>query len=193
MRGRSPIGCRSTASCITGRWSSPNRPIRGVREILSYQKNEANNEFAKFIKNRYLDWFAKPDDDTPVMSQNLIRKKVFPVVDAAPKTTFFLIDNFRYDQWRVIQPVLHSLFEVEKEDFYCSILPTATQYARNAIFAGLMPAAIDKIMPDLWLNDDEEGGKTSTKRISCAAKSSRRGRDTACFSTRSSRRIPGND
>ena len=96
----------------------------GVREILSYQKNEANNEFAKFIKNRYLDWFAKPDDDTPVMSQNLIRKKVFPVVD-----------------------------------FYCSILPTATQYARNAIFAGLMPAAIDKIMPDLWLNDDEEGGK----------------------------------
>ena len=77
----------------------------GVREILSYQKNEANNEFAKFIKNRYLDWFAKPDDDTPVMSQNLIRKKVFPVVDAAPKTTFFLIDNFRYDQWRVIQPV----------------------------------------------------------------------------------------
>ena len=131
----------------------------GVREILSYQKNEANNEFAKFIKNRYLDWFAKPDDDTPVMSQNLIRKKVFPVVDAAPKTTFFLIDNFRYDQWRVIQPVLHSLFEVEKEDFYCSILPTATQYARNAIFAGLMPAAIDKIMPDLWLNDDEEGGK----------------------------------
>ena len=61
----------------------------GVREILSYQKNEANNEFAKFIKNRYLDWFAKPDDDTPVMSQNLIRKKVFPVVDAAPGTYVF--------------------------------------------------------------------------------------------------------
>ena len=131
----------------------------GVREILSYQKNEANNEFAKFIRNHYLDWFASPDDDTPVMSHTLMRKKIFPVVDGSPKTTFFLIDNFRYDQWRMIQPVLHHLFDVEQEEFYCSILPTATQYARNAIFAGLMPAEIDKIMPNLWLNDNEEGGK----------------------------------
>ena len=131
----------------------------GVREILSYQKDEANNEFAKFIRNNYLQWFSDPDENTPVLSHNLLRKKVFPIVDASRKTTFFLIDNFRYDQWRMIQPVLHNLFEVEKEDFYCSILPTATQYARNAIFAGLTPLAIDKIMPNLWLNDNEEGGK----------------------------------
>ncbi len=131
----------------------------GVREILSYQKDEANNEFAKFVRNHYLDWFSDGSDEAPVMSQNLLRKKVFPVADTSDKTTFFLIDNFRLDQWRMIRPALHGLFEVEKEDFYCSILPTATQYARNAIFAGLTPLAIDKIMPDLWLNDNEAGGK----------------------------------
>lgn len=70
-----------------------------------------------------------------------------------------LIDNFRYDQWRMIHPILHTLFSVESEDFYCSILPTATQYARNSIFAGLTPLAIEKLMPDLWLNDNEPGGK----------------------------------
>ena len=94
-----------------------------------------------------------------MLSHNLMKAKVFPVADENPKTIFILIDNFRYDQWRMIHPVLHSIYEVEQEDFYCSILPTATQYARNAIFAGLTPLAIDKIMPNLWLNDNEAGGK----------------------------------
>ena len=131
----------------------------GIREILAFQRNEANNEFAKFIRAHYLDWFSDRDEQTPVLSHNLMRSKIFPVVDNNRKTTLLLIDNFRYDQWRVIHPVLHNLFEVDREDFYCSILPTATQYARNAIFAGLTPMAIDKLMPDLWLNDNEEGGK----------------------------------
>ena len=106
----------------------------GVREILSYQKNEANNEFAKFVRANYLSWFSDRDADAPVLSHQLVRSKVFPIVDASAKTTLFLIDNFRLDQWRMIRPVLHGLFDVEQEDFYCSILPTATQYARNAIF-----------------------------------------------------------
>ena len=131
----------------------------GIREILAFQKNEANNEFSKFVRNHYLDWFSSRDGDTPVLSHNLMKAKVFPVADENPKTIFILIDNFRYDQWRMIHPVLHSIYEVEQEDFYCSILPTATQYARNAIFAGLTPLAIDKIMPNLWLNDNEAGGK----------------------------------
>lgn len=130
-----------------------------IREILSYQKNDANNEFGKFIKNNYLDWFSQSNKEMPVMSHTLMRNKVFPVVDTGRKTTFLLIDNFRYDQWRMINPVIHNLFDVESEDFYCSILPTATQYARNAIFAGLMPLEIEKIMPDFWKNDYEEGGK----------------------------------
>ena len=131
----------------------------GIKEILFYQKNEANNEFAKFIRSNYTDWFKDKSLDKPVLSHTLMRNKVFPIVDKNRKTTFLLIDNFRFDQWRTIRPMLHGVFDVRSEDFYCSILPTATQYARNALFAGLTPLAIEKIMPGLWLNDNEEGGK----------------------------------
>ncbi len=131
----------------------------GIREILSYQKNEANNEFAKFVRRNYKGWINSKDGDTPTMSHTLMRTDIFPAVERHRKTTLLVIDNFRYDQWRTISPMLHNWFNVEREDFYCSILPTATQYARNAVFAGLMPLAIDKLMPDQWLNDNEEGGK----------------------------------
>lgn len=130
-----------------------------VKEILEYQKNEANSEFAKFIKREYREWFKPNCNTKPIMSHNLFRSCVIPIVDKHEKTVFLLIDNFRYDQWLTIRPLLSQYYNVEKEDFYCSILPTATQYARNAIFAGLTPLAIDKLMPDLWLNDNEEGGK----------------------------------
>lgn len=130
-----------------------------VREILQYQKNEANTEFGRFIRRNYKNWINERDDETPVMSHTLMRSKIFPVADANPKTTLLLIDNFRYDQWRSINAMLRGYYDVAVEDFYCAILPTATQYARNAIFAGLMPLAIDKLMPDKWLNDNEEGGK----------------------------------
>lgn len=130
-----------------------------VKEILEYQKNEANSEFAKFIKREYKEWFKPKTLSKPIMSHTLFRNSVIPVVDKNEKSVFLLIDNFRYDQWLVIRPLLSQYFNVEKEDFYCSILPTATQYARNAIFAGLTPLAIDKLMPNLWLNDNEEGGK----------------------------------
>jgi DNA-binding response OmpR family regulator len=132
---------------------------QSIREILEYQKNEAGNEFAKFVRRNYKEWINSRDADTPVMSHTLMRTSIFPVADRHPKTTLLLIDNFRYDQWRTISPMLHNYFNVEREDFYCAILPTATQYARNAIFAGLMPLAIDKLMPAKWLNDNEEGGK----------------------------------
>lgn len=130
-----------------------------VREILQYQKNEANTEFGRFIRRNYKNWINERDDETPVMSHTLMRSKIFPVADANPKTTLLLIDNFRYDQWRSINAMLRGYYDVAVEDFYCAILPTATQYVRNAIFAGLMPLAIDKLMPDKWLNDNEEGGK----------------------------------
>lgn len=132
-----------------------------VGEIVAYQKDEANNEFGKFIKKNYVDWINRRDKDTPVMSHTLLRNRVFPIADQRDKTTLLVIDNFRYDQWRAVNPLLHNYFDVESEDFYCSILPTATQYARNAVFAGLMPLAIDKIMPERWLNDNEEGGKNT--------------------------------
>lgn len=132
---------------------------KSIKEVLVYQKTEANNEFAKFIKNNYIDWFKDKSFSKPILSHTLMRNKVFATVDKSTKTTFLLIDNFRYDQWLTIRSLISNYFNTTSEEFYCSILPTATQYARNAIFAGLTPLAIEKIMPGLWLNDNEEGGK----------------------------------
>ena len=133
----------------------------GIKEVLTYQKAEANQEFCKFVRRNYYDWINKRADESeiPVMSHTLMRKRILPEVDSHEKTTLLLIDNFRYDQWRAISSLLRGYYDVDVDDFYCAILPTATQYARNAIFAGLMPLAIDKMMPDKWLNDNEEGGK----------------------------------
>ncbi|MGI9160234.1 MAG: PglZ domain-containing protein, partial [Saprospiraceae bacterium] len=74
-------------------------------------------------------------------------------------TILVLLDNLRYDQWKVIEPFMNELFRTEQEDYFFSILPTATQYSRNAIFAGMMPADIEIAFPDKWKNDTDEGGK----------------------------------
>ncbi|MDE6183201.1 MAG: response regulator, partial [Rikenellaceae bacterium] len=132
---------------------------KSMHEVLAYQKIEANNEYAKFIKHNYQEWFKDKTLSRPIMSHTLMRNKVFPLMDKHRKVTFMLIDNFRYDQWLMIRSLMRGFCDVVSEEFYCSILPTATQYARNALFAGLTPLAIEKIMPDLWLNDNEEGGK----------------------------------
>ena len=111
------------------------------------------------MRQNYYDWINRRSDDTPVMSHTLMRSRIFPVADNHEKTTLLLIDNFRYDQWRSISSLLRGYYDVAVDDFYCAILPTATQYARNALFAGLMPLSIDRLMPNKWLNDNEEGGK----------------------------------
>ena len=130
-------------------------------EILTSQKSEANTLFSKYIETNYIHWIKNPDGaSTPTMSHHLMKKKILPVVDNSAEPVFMiLIDNLRYDQWRIIQPIIGELFRMQEEDLYLSILPTATQYARNAIFAGLMPSEIETRFPNLWLNDEEEGGK----------------------------------
>ena len=132
---------------------------QSIKEVLTYQKSEANQEFCKFVRRNYYNWINKRSDDTPVMSHTLMRTNIFPVVDENPKTTLLLIDNFRYDQWRSISSLLRGWYDVAQDDFYCAILPTATQYARNAIFSGLMPNKIAKMFPELWVDEDEEEGK----------------------------------
>jgi hypothetical protein len=117
---------------------------------------EANAAFVKFVKKNYEKWVTT--DERPVMSPDLFKTHVFPLLDAGEKVFVVLIDNFRLDQWRTIKPVLNELFNCE-EDVYYSILPTATQYARNAIFSGLMPNKIAKMFPELWVDEDEEEGK----------------------------------
>lgn len=129
-----------------------------MADILSMQKTEANGEFSKFIVKRYQDWLA--DQDTaPTMSNNLMRTKVFPHIKEDIPTVMLLLDNLRYDQWKTIEPILTDLFRVEEEDFFYSILPTTTQYSRNAIFSGLLPSEIQRHYPEYWRNDNEEGGK----------------------------------
>lgn len=128
-----------------------------MTEVLSMQKKEANNAFGRFIKKNYVNWIKVPDE-RPLMSPDLFKKKVFPLLDEGEKVFFILIDNFRLDQWRVVKDLLSDYFTFD-ESLYYSILPTATQYARNAIFSGLMPLQIEKMFPDLWVDEESEEGK----------------------------------
>ncbi len=125
-------------------------------ELLAMQKTEANSAFAKFVRKNYEGWIT--GGEHPLMSHELFKERVFPLIDNGEKVFFILIDNFRLDQWRVIKPLLSEYFTAE-EDLYFSILPTATQYARNAIFSGLMPNQIARMFPDLWVDEEEEEGK----------------------------------
>ncbi len=129
-----------------------------MHEILTTQKSEANTVFSKFIENNYLKWMSN-NEEAPILSHQLLKEKVFPKLNTEKPTFFFLIDNLRYDQWRMINEVMTDYFRLDEEDNYYSILPTATQYARNAIFSGLTPLEMEKRFPDLWQNDDDEGGK----------------------------------
>ena len=131
----------------------------GVTEILSQQKQQANTEFSKFVVKNYFDWVDKNKEVGPVMSHSLLRKHVFPHVGKGVPTIVVLLDNLRYDQWKTIEPFMNEQFKTEHESYFFSILPTATQYSRNAIFAGMMPDEIEKAFPDKWKNDTDEGGK----------------------------------
>ena len=128
-----------------------------MTEMLNMQKEEANNGFAKFVKKNYLNWITNKEG-APKTSPDIFKTNVFPLLNEGQKVFLVVLDNFRYDQWRVLEPELSKQFDVEEELYY-SILPTATQYARNAIFSGLMPNKIAEMFPDLWVDEDEEEGK----------------------------------
>jgi len=130
-----------------------------MREILSMQKDEANNRFSNFIEENYTDWLQGKSTTKPEMSHTLFKNWVVPELSNDKPLFLVVIDNLRYDQWKTIQRAVMEDFRIDEERMYMSILPTATQYARNAFFAGLMPSEIQKTHPDLWLNDEDEGGK----------------------------------
>lgn len=156
-----------------------------MTEMLNMQKEEANNGFAKYIKANYMDWVAPHNSvqqpsgngmlklsklkqmpkntqtdngDRPLMSTDIFKKKIFPMLDNGEKVFMIVIDNFRLDQWRMLSQEIGDMFDID-EQTYISILPTATQYARNAIFSGLMPVQIAQMFPELWVDEDEEEGK----------------------------------
>lgn len=144
----------------------------GLIDILESQKAEANSQFGKFIERNYEDWFApqaspvrqkgsgEPKADKPIQSHNLFRELVVPeLVKKEKPILFVVIDNMRYDQWKVMESVVSNHYKLEKEVPYYAILPTATQYARNAIFSGLLPLEMEKQFPQYWKNDVDDGGK----------------------------------
>ena len=129
----------------------------GMIEILESQKNEANSQFFKFIQKNYQGWFE--DEDKPMLSQDLFKEIIAPQINKDRGTLLIVIDNLRLDQLRVLEPIINNYYKKEKELSFYSILPTATQYARNAIFSGLTPLEMEKQHPQYWKNDIDEGGK----------------------------------
>lgn len=150
-----------------------------MANILHAQKEEANIGFSRYIKSNYLRWVSpassqkdnlyksrtnlnnqinKHDDDIPMLSPDIFKKKVLPLLNNGEKVFLIVLDNFRYDQWIVLSQEIGDLFDID-EDLYFSILPTATQYSRNAIFSGLMPNKIAELFPDLWVSEEDDNGK----------------------------------
>jgi CheY-like chemotaxis protein len=133
----------------------------GMTEILQMQEGEANNAFSKFISNHYLEWLNNEKVESPILSPDLLSKKVFPHIEKNKPLFFILIDNMRFDQWRTISAELTGLYRILEDELYYSILPTSTQFSRNSIFAGLMPSTISETMPQFWIPDDDEEGKNN--------------------------------
>ena len=129
----------------------------GIDDIITIQKNEANTQFFRFVKKNYKNWIN--NISPPLLSHNIFKEKIFPILNKHQSTYMILIDNLRYDQWKVIEPLIIKYFNVVNDSMYTSILPTSTQYSRNSIFSGLHPSQISSKFPDKWLNDEDEGGK----------------------------------
>jgi DNA-binding response OmpR family regulator len=135
---------------------------KAMDEVLQMQKNEANRSFAKFISRNYINWLDPKNNNRPMLSPDLVQQTIIPSLGKGRKVFVMLIDNLRFDQWKAISPIISDYYNVVSEDLYLSILPTATMYARNSLFSGLMPSEIKRQYPDFWEEDDnEEGGKNN--------------------------------
>lgn len=132
---------------------------KSMRDVIDMQKVDANVNFSRFVSENYRDWLSNPDVDRPLLSHNLFKKKVFPLVEKNEPLFFILIDNLRFDQWKEIESLISGWFNIVEDSSYYSILPTTTAYARNAIFSGLTPADMERMYPDLWVGEDVQEGK----------------------------------
>ena len=143
-----------------------------MRGLLDEQRTQANAAFAKWVARNYESWFALTTNDQrpmtnagrPLMSPDVMKHAVFPLLDKGEKVLLCVVDNFRYDQWKTIQPLIGELFSIREEEQYLSILPTATQYARNAIFSGLMPLQIQEMFPQYWVEEGDEESKNKYEK-----------------------------
>ena len=135
----------------------------GMHSLIDDQRTQANAAFAKWIAKNYETWFA-PSASRPILSQDVMKHAVFPLLDRGEKVLLCVIDNFRYDQWKTIQPLISEFYSIRTEEQYTSILPTATQYARNAIFSGLLPLQIQEMYPQYWVEEGDEESKNQYEK-----------------------------
>ncbi|MDY0216255.1 MAG: PglZ domain-containing protein [Bacteroidales bacterium] len=130
-----------------------------IGQIIQEQKDEANRSFCKFYSKNYIDWLQPECENRPEMSHTILKNKLIHNISSDSPTFLIVIDNLRYDQWKVLEPVLSNYFRVEEDSLYCAILPTATHYARNALFAGMLPSEIKKKYPEYWVEESSEENK----------------------------------
>ncbi len=149
----------------------------GMEEVLRLQKVEANKEFSRFIRAHYQQWFAGGGGEIPLLSPSVFREKVFPLAQQGQQVVVVIMDNLRFDQWKVIEQELSDLYRTDDEQLFVSILPTATQFARNAMFSGMMPLEIQERYPRLWVDENDEGGKNTFEEELCIAQMQRAGLD----------------
>ena len=136
-----------------------------MEQIFKMQKNEANNQFSRFISKNYKDWVNDEYEDTPLLSNKLFKEKLFPLTQQGENVFVILIDNLRYDQWKVLyNEILSEYYNIVDEEIYCAILPSTTQYARNSLFAGLMPYEIQQKLPHYWVNEDKDDHKNEFEK-----------------------------
>ncbi|MBM3445518.1 MAG: bifunctional response regulator/alkaline phosphatase family protein [Bacteroidetes bacterium] len=153
-----------------------------MSEVLLDQKREANAAFFKFISRNYTTWINQPDENTPILSHQYFSNKILPHISKEKPLVWLLIDNFRYDQWKSIEPLVSSFLKIEEEDCFFSILPTTTHYCRNAIFSGILPIDMEKKFPDLWKKDNDEDGKNNHEEFFFKAQLQALGRSDIRFS-----------
>ncbi len=141
-----------------------NTEDKSMEEVLNNQRVEANQQFSDFIENHYLDWITNPDVERPLLSHQVLKKKVFPLLSEDTSVFLIVIDNLRLDQWEILEPEIAELFNIEQKESYYSILPTTTAYARNSLFGGMMPLDIANNHPDYWVGEDEEESKNNYEK-----------------------------
>lgn len=135
---------------------------QAMLEILTMQRIDANRQFCRFVDGEYADWIAEPQaEGRPILAPDVLNRSVRPLLKEKKKVLFVLIDNFRFDQWQAIAEDISRSMRVVSEQIQWSLLPTATQYARNSLFAGQMPAKIVAETPHLWKWEDEKGSKNA--------------------------------
>lgn len=143
-------------------------PEVDLRQTIIDQKKECNQEFSKFVEKNYKNWIEAEDDPySPELTPAIVKNHVFPELEKAPGPVFlFVLDCLRLDQWLIMEKTLLEIFDIEKK-YYYSILPTATPYARNSLFAGAYPSEIERFFPDLWSNskDDEKSQNKHEKEL----------------------------